>query len=48
MFFFQIIGKSIDLTINKERVHTADLGGAASTRDVVDSILANIDRLSSH
>lgn len=39
-----ILGKAIDATLNGDKVHTEDLGGEASTREVVDSILLNIQR----
>ena len=40
----EIIGKAIDSTVNEEKVHTEDLGGNASTLDVVDSILLNVQK----
>jgi len=40
-----VIGKAIDKTINDDRVHTEDLGGEASTTDVVDSIIGNVKAL---
>ena len=40
----QIIGKAIDSTVNEDKVHTEDLGGNASTQEVVDSILLNVQK----
>ena len=40
----EIIGKAIDSTVNKDKVHTEDLGGNASTQEVVDSILLNVQK----
>ena len=37
-----IISKAIDITLNEELVHTEDLGGNATTRDVVDAIVAHV------
>merc|ERR1711971_717813 len=39
-----IIGKAIDSTVNEDKVHTEDLGGNASTLEVVDSILLNVQK----
>ena len=41
----QIIEKAIDATVNVEKLHTEDLGGNATTTEVVDSVLANIRRM---
>lgn len=41
----QIIEKAIDATVNVEKIHTEDLGGNATTTEVVDSVLANIRRM---
>jgi len=38
----KVIGKAIDTTVNDDKIHTEDLGGNASTQDVVDSILLNV------
>merc|ERR1719412_154091 len=38
----QIIEKAIDATVNVEKIHTEDLGGNATTTEVVQSVLANI------
>ena len=43
----QIIEKAIDATVNVEKVHTEDLGGNATTTEVVDSVLANIKKMTS-
>ena len=40
----KIIGKAIDSTVNEDKVHTEDLGGNASTQEVVDSILLNVQK----
>jgi len=40
----KIIGKAIDSTVNDNKVHTEDLGGSASTQEVVDSILFNVQK----
>ena len=40
----EIIGKAIDSTVNEDKVHTEDLGGNASTQEVVDSILLNVQK----
>lgn len=34
--------KAIDDTVNKDRVHTKDLGGTASTSDVFENILVRL------
>ena len=41
----EIIGKAIDKTINVDKVHTEDLGGNATTTDMVESILGNVTKL---
>merc|ERR1711976_541150 len=38
----ETIQKAIDITVNEEKVHTADLGGTAGTTDVVEAVLRNI------
>ena len=40
----KIIGKAIDSTVNEDKVHTEDIGGNASTQEVVDSILLNVQK----
>lgn len=38
----QGIGKAINKTVNEDLVHTEDLGGNATTTEVVDSVVANL------
>merc|ERR1712241_234127 len=40
----KVIGKAIDTTVNDDKIHTEDLGGNASTKDVVDSILLHVQK----
>merc|ERR1712020_512724 len=42
----EVIEKAISTTINTDNVHTVDLGGNATTSDMMNSILANVSRLS--
>ena len=44
MFLIQIIRGAIESTINDDKVHTEDLGGNASTSEVVDSILLHVQK----
>jgi len=43
-----IIEKAIDATVNVEKIHTEDLGGNATTTEVVESVLANIKKMISN
>jgi len=40
----RVIRGAIDSTINDDKVHTEDLGGNASTSDVVDSVLLHVKK----
>lgn len=37
-----IIRNAIDKTLNVDKVHTPDLGGQATTRDVVNNIIKEV------
>jgi len=39
-----MLAKALDVTVNTDRVHTNDLGGDATTRQVIDSVLLNIQK----
>ena len=40
----QMLAKALDVTVNTDRVHTNDLGGDATTRQVIDTVLLNIQK----
>lgn len=40
--YCSIIRSAIDRVLNMEKLHTPDLGGSASTTDVVDFILHDV------
>ena len=39
-----MLAKALDVTVNTDRVHTNDLGGDATTRQVIDTVLLNIQK----
>ncbi|XP_049783997.1 isocitrate dehydrogenase [NAD] subunit gamma, mitochondrial isoform X1 [Schistocerca cancellata] len=40
----KIITEAIDKTVNEDRIHTPDLGGTASSTDVVENILKHVQK----